>query len=592
MPPDYGFRRYWRALWGWNPWRIGSASVLLAAAALTDGFALLMLVPLLAMAGIAAGHGGELNWLSGTFRTMGVKPGLPAVLVLFIGLVGVRALLSGRRDIAMAQLRLGFVDDLRNRTFIALTAARWRVVMRLKASDVLQTVTGEIDRVGAATLAFTRLCLALAMTAIHLAVAIWVSPTLAVPVAVAAVLLPPVLFRAAGRARHLGRRTQHANMALAASAAEFLAGLRVAKSYGREGHHARSFTETVDQRRAERLDFIRNQALFRGGFDVAGALLLGILAWLAVRVAALPAAQTVLLVVVVGRMMPLVSQVNQTLLQFANALPAYERVMALLAQCAEAAEPDMPARRAPALDRDLRLEGVGFRYDEAGTETLAGIDLDIRARETVAVVGPSGAGKTTLADLLAGLVMPERGRVVIDGVVLDEALMRAWRGRTAYVPQDVFLFHDTIRANLAWVAEDADEAAMREALELAAADFVGRLPAGLDTVVGDRGHFLSGGERQRLALARALLRRPALLILDEATSALDGDNERRILDAIARLRGRTTLVVIAHRLSTVRGADRIAVMERGRVVEQGGWDDLANRPDGRFRGLLDRDERM
>jgi ATP-binding cassette subfamily C protein len=185
-----------------------------------------------------------------------------------------------------------------------------------------------------------------------------------------------------------------------------------------------------------------------------------------------------------------------------------------------------------------------------------------------------------------GLIGPKAGRIVVDGRVLDESWMRGWREGIGYVAQETVLFHDTVLANLRWAHPEATEAEVWEALRAAAAEeFVRALPEGLETVLGDRGVRLSGGERQRLALARALLRRPALLILDEATSALDPENERRIRAAIAALHGRVTILLITHRLSSVRDADAIHVMEAGRLVESGDWASLLARPAGRFREL-------
>jgi ATP-binding cassette subfamily C protein len=181
--------------------------------------------------------------------------------------------------------------------------------------------------------------------------------------------------------------------------------------------------------------------------------------------------------------------------------------------------------------------------------------------------------------------MPSGGRVLVDGVPLEAAGMASWRAQVGYVPQDTFLFHDSIRNNLLWAAPGVADEALWRALDAAAADFVRRLPRGLDTTVGDRGALLSGGERQRLALARALLRQPKLLVLDEATSALDSENEQLIQHAVDELHGRVAVLVIAHRLSTVRSADAIYVLDQGRVVESGGWEELMTRPGGRLRTL-------
>ena len=202
-------------------------------------------------------------------------------------------------------------------------------------------------------------------------------------------------------------------------------------------------------------------------------------------------------------------------------------------------------------------------------------------------MGSSGAGKSTIADLLMGLITPEMGRITVDGVPLEHS--QSWRESIGYVAQDTFLFHDTVRANLLWARPDATESELSEVLTMAAAEeFVSRLPQQLDTVIGDRGATLSQGERQRLALARALLRRPKLLVFDEATNSLDSENETRILSAIEHLRegiagAGVTTVLIAHRLSTIRWADLIYVIEAGRVVESGDWTTLSVKLDGRFR---------
>jgi ATP-binding cassette subfamily C protein len=215
------------------------------------------------------------------------------------------------------------------------------------------------------------------------------------------------------------------------------------------------------------------------------------------------------------------------------------------------------------------------------------VSLEIRAGATVAIVGPSGAGKTTVADLVLGLLAPTRGRLVVDDVPVAPDQIAAWRAGLGYVPQDGVLFHDTIRANLLWGAGGASDRDLQRALESSAAwSFVTALPAGLDTVVGDRGVLLSGGERQRLVLARALVRQPHLLILDEATSSLDSENERLIERAIDELHGRMAILLITHRLSTVRRADVIYVLERGQIVESGQWDDLLARR-GRFHALCE-----
>ncbi|MNI48650.1 Heterocyst differentiation ATP-binding protein HepA [compost metagenome] len=209
------------------------------------------------------------------------------------------------------------------------------------------------------------------------------------------------------------------------------------------------------------------------------------------------------------------------------------------------------------------------------------------------IVGRSGAGKSTLADLLMGLMQPESGEILADGQPVAGEQLLAYRRSIGYVAQDPFLYNATIRDNLMMIKPEASEAELWEALEFAAsADFVRRLPEGLDTLIGDRGIRLSGGERHRLVLARAIIRKPSILVLDEATSALDAENEQRIQEALGRLKHSVTLIVIAHRLSTIRGADQILVIDQGRVIQQGVFGGLASDKNGMFSRLLSSQEAM
>ncbi len=236
------------------------------------------------------------------------------------------------------------------------------------------------------------------------------------------------------------------------------------------------------------------------------------------------------------------------------------------------------AEHPAALRGGIRFEGVTHWHESHTGAGVHGITLDLAPGSTVALVGPSGSGKTTLAMLTCGLLRPQQGRISVDGVELQSIGPQAWQRHVGWVPQDALMGDGSVRDSLTFGLGEVDEARLQRLLrETGCSEFVARLPEGLDTPLGHHGHRLSGGERQRLALARALLREPRLLVLDEPTSALDGESERTVLAALARSRGERTTLVIAHRLATVADADCIVVMDAGRIVDRGRHDELLAR---------------
>jgi ABC-type multidrug transport system fused ATPase/permease subunit len=235
----------------------------------------------------------------------------------------------------------------------------------------------------------------------------------------------------------------------------------------------------------------------------------------------------------------------------------------------------------------IRLDDVSFAYDSEHT-VIHHIDLVIPHGQSTAIVGPSGAGKTTVMDLIMGLLLPESGDILVDGESLRDIHLSDWRRQIGYVPQDASFFHATVADNIAWGFEDALRDEVVAAAKLADADeFILGLPDGYDTIIGDRGVRLSGGQRQRLALARAIVRKPSILVLDEATSALDAESEAKVQHAVDRLTGSLTVLIVTHRLATVTACNLIHVLDKGRLVESGSWDELLARK-GRFAELVKR----
>jgi ATP-binding cassette subfamily C protein len=263
-----------------------------------------------------------------------------------------------------------------------------------------------------------------------------------------------------------------------------------------------------------------------------------------------------------------VTSIQASVQHIFHCLPAHAVIQALERELEAAGEEPHTAPVAE-LHRPMRIEllDVSYRHasEDRGEAGVSGLSLIIEPGELIGITGPSGAGKTTFADILVGLYPPQQGQVLIGGEPLAGGRLEAWRNWLSYVSQDPFLFHDSIRANLLWARADAEEAELWRVLGLAGADtLVERI--GLDTVVGERGGLLSGGERQRIALARALLRRPVFLLLDEATNAIDIDSEAAILARLAADPNRPTIVMIAHRESSLALCERRVELRDGRIV--------------------------
>jgi len=370
---------------------------------------------------------------------------------------------------------------------------------------------------------------------------------------------------------------------------ESISGIRVVKAFAMEKFEVAKFWQKTKEYlraylRFEAVGLLGPPLVELLGVVVAVIILLygGYEIW--VRNSLDPARFIIFLAASLSLMKPIkrLSHANNTIQQ---GIAAAERIFKILDTKPEIKNEEN-AILLPEIRHSLAFKNVSFAYDNEG-EVLKNINLEVRVGEVVAFVGPSGAGKSTLMDLIPRFYDPSEGVIEIDGVDIRRIEIHALRKLMGIVTQETFLFNDTVYNNIAYGKEDALESEVIRAAKAANAhDFVMAMPQGYETIIGERGVKLSGGERQRLAIARAILRNPAILIFDEATSALDTESELLVQGAIERLlRGRTTFV-IAHRLSTIKNADRIVVLEEGKIVEIGKHEDLVNRG-GLYKRLYD-----
>ena len=367
---------------------------------------------------------------------------------------------------------------------------------------------------------------------------------------------------------------------------ETISGIRLVKASGTEAYEEGRFAEGSNKYALTSLKMTRLALVAPPVTEIIGTLIavliLWIGAWQVLRNGTMTGATLLAFLTLVLRLLQPLKQLSQMRTTAQSSLASAERLFEILDSPAEF-QLDRGTRDSAGFDRELRFEGVSFSYGDA--PVLSRIDFSAKKGEVVALVGPSGSGKSTLVDLIPRFYEPSEGRILFDGIDTREIKLPVLRSLTGIVSQETVLFHDSVRNNIAYGATGKYAQAQIEAAARAANahEFIAELPQGYDTLLGERGTRLSGGQRQRLAIARALLTDPPILILDEATSALDTESERLVQEAVDRLLQGRTVFVIAHRLSTITHADQILVLDRGEIAERGTHAELLTRRGSYYR---------
>jgi subfamily B ATP-binding cassette protein MsbA len=592
-------RRFARLLGYVRPYRVallGSVAASFVAAAL-DGLTLALLIPFLRLlfdAGSSLGDAPSaaervLQVLVGPVVETGDRAiALRNVVVLVLVTVALKNVALYAADYLGTSIQEGISRDLRAGLYRHLQSLGLGFYHRTRGGQLVSRIVADADQAkGLANATLVEAFRHIALVAVYLAILLSLSWRLSLvtlllaPVVV--LLLWPILSRVRTRiAAALDDRGE-----MAAVLGETVEGARVVKAHGAEAYERRRFTEAAGRYLASVLRARRVAALASPLSETLGAaviLLLLLGSWTA-NPGGLRPELFVTFVVVSLRMLRPVKLLSQFPVQAENALAAAARIFEIVDTPSDDVDPPGTASF-PGLADTIEFRDVWVSY-EGERWVLSGVSLTVRRGEVLAIVGPSGAGKSTLVDLLPRFVEPGRGAVLVDGVPVTTYGRRSLRAAMGVVSQHTVLFNDTVRANIAYGdQEGASLAAVEAAARAANAHrFIERLPRGYDSLLGERGMRLSGGERQRIAIARALLRDAPILILDEATSALDPESERPVQEAIGRLLENRTVFVIAHRLSTVARAYRIAVLDGGRLVECGRHHELA-RAGGLYHRLL------
>lgn len=504
----------------------------------------------------------------------------------FLLLVGVitlsqvlRSLLQFGGIVITAYLRTRVIYDLHTRIFQQIIKISYAMISRQHAGDLWNHVklTKSLESILATgNQIFTLTFMVLA----YLGLLFWMSWKVTLIAVVALFILSMSVNFLIRRVGEISRKMMEIGVRLSKRTIEFLLALRELKYFGRENYAIGKVYDDM----SEGVLYTRKSAIL--GSSVKPILdtvsTLGMAAFLIIAFYLIGGEfkgeipELLFFFYVLYRLIPQVAPLNQQRLALVNAWPAAERLVEFLREDNKEYTID-GTRPISKIEHGITFETVGLRYLTEERPAVRDATFDIPKGKMVALVGESGAGKSSLIDLVLRLYDPTSGKILVDGQDLKDLKLEDWRSRFAVVSQDVFLFHSSIRENIAFGKLDAgDDEIFRAARAAHAHDFISDLEKGYETIIGDRGFRLSGGQRQRIALARALIRDPDILILDEATNELDSESEKIILDAMEEFRAQRTVLAVAHRLSTIRSADKILVLDQGRIIEEGSHDDLVS----------------
>lgn len=528
--------------------RLVVVGLLMVGSSLTEGIGLLMLVP------ITQSISGEgIDWLGGWFSAIP----LWAMLVAFVSLIFLRALLT--YVLLNKQRMLGLITtrELRLECREAIMSAEWRWLSAQSGADHTAMIMGMAERIGAQThLALMVLSGAATLGALLIS-ALFISWPMTVMALALGLMTAVPLSALRMRGNKDGEHFERAYGALSHQVQQGVDHLRAARIAG-AGAVLRDDYRRVTSDLAEiEQHYFRKVSQVQLIYQTVAAAVLALIVFIGLDMLSLTLSVLVPVLAIFARIVPIAGRIQQGIRSWLFCKPAIEKFLNFTEQARDKAEPSHEGIQPPHLRDTLEIRDLTVRFDTRKAPILDALTLSIPAGHTIAITGPSGSGKSTLGDIISGLLEADEGEVLVDGVVLKGAQRVAWRSRIAYVEQSPYIFDDSVRANLTWGRDDIEDKQILAALDQASAQFVLKLPEGLDTNVGETGRQLSGGERQRLALARALLNEPELLILDETTSALDEENEMAIHDTIKRLKQSCTIVILGHRTTLLSLADQV-----------------------------------
>ena len=515
--------------------------------------------------------------------------GLLIFALIIIGLTVISGVFKFlmRQTVVVASRHIEY--DLRNALYDHLQKLSPRFYQEYSTGDVITRATDDIEKVrryiGPAIMYITR---SIVMVLIAVSVMFFISPKLTLYALIPMPLLAISVFFMAHMVHSRSEALQQQYSSLTSRVQEALSGIRVLKAYTREDAEAEAFEDESDEYKDRNLSLALVEAAWRPAFLLLVGMSTIIVVWVGGRLAmegTITIGNIAEYIIYVALMTWPVASMGFVITMVQRASASVIRLNKIFDSEPDIADTEKTDESIEQIEGAIAFRNVSFRYEEEGEQVLDDISFELPAGGTLGIVGRTGAGKSTLVEMIPRLMEPDTGRIEIDGHEVSTIPLETLRSSIGYVPQDVFLFSDTVANNIAFgVTNGHDDAIRQAAAEAELLDNVQDFPEGFETHVGERGITLSGGQKQRTSIARALIRDPDILILDDAHSAVDTATERSILQHLRQRQGEHTLVIVSHRISAVQEADLILVLERGRVVERGKHDDLVDE-DGLYADL-------
>lgn len=551
-------------LYRFNPPQIILSFILTILLSFFEGISIVAILPILSLTGLYSN--GNSNSLIRVLNNLGAHHlTLGLALIIFILLITVSAILQRQQSLLTANIQQKFNTHLTTNLYRILASTSWNYWLGKTKSDINHVISNEISRVTIGCYFLFQLLSASFILLIYLVLSICIAPFLTLLIFLGGGALFIILSSLVKKSRYAGAAISEYSRNLFFGISEHLNGMKEVKTYGLEDFHLKQLTKLRNKVENNYLKFNQTQTKLDMIYKIVAALFVSMVFYVAIEFLHLGIESLLLIIIIFARIWPRISSLQNSLHSIAVALPAFNTIQKLEQDALNDQQIIQQEDRRIKQLESITVQELSFCFPNQSQATLHDISFSFKRGEFIACIGHSGSGKSTLSDLLLGLLTPTKGCILVNQVPLT-IIRESWQQLISYVPQDIFLFNASIRENLCWSAPLLSEDEIWETLKIVQLyDLVKQLPNQLNTLVGDRGVNLSGGERQRLVLARALLRKPQLLILDEATSALDEHNERLIQHALEQLKGKLTLFIIAHRLSTIAQADKIITLKEGRA---------------------------